>query len=430
MRTNCKVAQIGCDCHRTFSTITARDDDGLIVSRERLEHGDRAKLRKQLNSWPKGTPVILEGTFGWGWLSDELLAAGLDPHLASSAKTAAWRKARGLAKSDRTDADLLSELWSQQPRWWEVWLAPPEVRDQREWLRYRMSLVATQTAEKNRIHAIMHRHGIIHGFSDLFGKAGRNYLNLLVVADNARLPDSGRRTLKGRLQLLDQLRRQIASATRAFRKQARGSPPTMRLRTLPGICWILSYTINAEIGDVGRFHGGKQLCSYSLLAPRANDSGLEPKEEEPSKGRHVGLVGRRTLKWAWIEAAHGAVRKGGRFRAIFDRYTDGGKRNRNRGYIVVAHELCRIAYVLLKKEVDYDPSSAPARPGSKKKQEAAKKKAITRKPLTVESRKPRPRKTEPRKKEPTKVKPMKVRKTSKSRPGTGQPHRSMVAVVD
>ncbi len=81
MRTNQKVAQIGCDCHRTFSTITARDENGRIVWRERLEHGDRVKLRKQLSSWPKGTPVILEGTFGWGWISDEMLAAGLDPHL-------------------------------------------------------------------------------------------------------------------------------------------------------------------------------------------------------------------------------------------------------------------------------------------------------------------------------------------------------------
>lgn len=398
MRTNRNVAQVGCDCHRLFSKLTARDEDDRIVWRQRLEHGDRIKLHEQLSSLPKGTPVILEGTFGWGWLSDEMLAADLDPHLASSTKIAAWRKARGLAKSDRLDADLLSELWTQQPRWWEVWLAPPEVRDQREWLRYRMSLVQIQTGVKNRIHAVFHRHGIIHGFSDLFGAAGRRYLSLLIVANDVRLPESGRRTLKGHLQLLDQLRRQIASATRVFRKQAVASSTAMRLRTLPGICWILGYTINAEIGDIKRFRSPKHLCSYSLLAPRANDSALEPEDEEAPKGRHVGHVGRRTLKWAWIEAAHGAVRKGGRFGEIFDRYTDGGKRNRNRGYIVVAHELCRIACVLLKKEVDYDPSALPARPGSKKK-----------KPMRKKSRK--------------------MSKPSKSRPGTGQPHHPMVAAV-
>ena len=63
-------------------------------------------------------------------------------------------------------------------------------------------------------------------------------------------------------------------------------------------------------------------------------------------GRHVGHIGRRTLKWAFIEALMAAVRSGGRFRKIFDAYTDGGKKNRNRGYIVVGHELCRIGYAM------------------------------------------------------------------------------------
>lgn len=398
MSTKRTVAQVGCDCHRLFSRITARDEDGRIIWRQRLEHGNLAKLRKQLRDWPAGTPVIMEGTFGWGWLCNEMMAADLDPHLASSTKLAAWRKARGLVKSDRIDADLLSELWSQQPRWWEVWLAPAAVRDQREWLRYRMSLVKAQTGVKNRIHAVLHRHGLIQGHSDLFGMAGRRYLSLLIVAKDGRLPTSGRQTLKGHLQLLDQLRRQIATATRTFRRQMLESSMGMRLRTLPGICWILGYTINAEIGDIGRFRSAKRLCSYSLLAPRANDSGLDPKDEGAPKGRHVGRMGRRTLKWAWIEAAHGAVRKDDRFRAIFDRYTDGGKRNRNRGYIVVAHELCRIAYMLLKKEIDYDASDLPARPGSKRKK-------------------------------PTKKKAMKLLSSLASRPGTGQPLRPMVAAV-
>jgi len=176
MKMETKVAQIGLDSHRTFSSVTARDGAGKVAWRKRLEHADRRPLREELETWPQGTPVVLEGTFGWGWLSDELSAAGLEPHLASSKKIAAWRDARGLAKSNRTDADLLSELWSQQPRWWEVWLAPPEVRSQREWLRYRMTLVRLQTGLKNRIHAILHRHGIVREESDLFGAAGRRFL--------------------------------------------------------------------------------------------------------------------------------------------------------------------------------------------------------------------------------------------------------------
>ena len=116
--------------------------------------------------------MILEGTFGWGWMSDELLACRLQPHLASSGKVAGWRKTRGLAKSNKIDADLLSTLWDQKQRWWEVWLAPQQVRDQRELLRHRMALVLTQTGLKNRIHATLLA----------FGYATRIQLTTLSVA--------------------------------------------------------------------------------------------------------------------------------------------------------------------------------------------------------------------------------------------------------
>lgn len=366
MRTKVKVTRIGLDGHKTFGSATGRGPDEKIVWRERLDYRDRGKLRKQLAPWPKGTPVILEATFGYGWTCDELLAAGLEPHLANCRKVAAWREARGLAKSNRIDADLLSELGSEKSRWWEVWLAPPEVRDQREWLRYRMAMVTIQTGLKNRIHAVLHRHGIVWEGSDLFGVKGRRFLSLLIASDDVTLPESGRATMKGFMQLLEHVRRQIAKVAWEFHKQLRKMSAGDRLQTLPGIGQILAYTIIAEIGRIDRFKNAKHLASYSLLTPRANDSG-DPDDDNP-KGRHLGRAGRRTLKWAWIEAAHGAIKKGGRFREIYDRVTDGNKRNRNRGCIAVAHELCRIAYVLLKKDVDYQ-EQRPARPGQRTQNE-------------------------------------------------------------
>ncbi len=260
-----------------------------------------------------------------------------------------------------------------------------------------MTLVRLQTGLKNRVHAILHRHGILHDFADLFGGQGRRMLMRLAnETKNPRLRESGRATLKGYLQFLDHLRRQIAAVTRTIYRQLRTTPEAKRLQGLPGVGPILAHTILAEVGDFGRFRSAKPLASYSLLAPRALDSG-EDTDEAP-KGRHVGHMGRRTLKWAWIEAAHGAVRGGGRFREVFDRYTDGGKRNRNRGYILVGHELCRTAYAISKKETEYrdDP---PARPGSSKKR-AASRRRDRRHSGTSQN----------------------------SRPGTGQPDVTMVAV--
>ena len=388
MRSTQSVAAVGWDSHRTFSTVALRDESGRVVQRRRIEHDDRAAMRKTLADWPARTPVVLEGTFGWSWISDELAAAGHQPHLASSRKLAAWRDARGLAKSNRLDADLLSELMSEKSRWWEVWLPPVEVRSQRELLRYRMSLVQTQTAFKNRMHAILHRHGVLHAFADLFGTAGRRFLQQLAGGQSiagVALPANARIALKGDLQLLDHLRRQIAAATRLFRSNVERSPIARRQKSLPGVSWILAYTLLAEIGRIERFKDSRHLASYCVLAPRASDSGDD--DGSNPKGRRVGHAGRGTLQWALVEAAHGAIRKDARMREVFNRCTDGGKRNRNRGYIAVARHLATCAYVVWKKNVEYSPQP-PARPGSKQRR---------RKMLT-------------------------------NRPGTGQPEDAMVAV--
>lgn len=371
MKSNSKVTQIGLDCHRKFSNATARNAEGKVVWRQRLDHRDREVLRERLREWPEETPVILEATFGWGWISDELRACSLDPHLANSRKVAGWRKALGLAKTNRVDADLLSELWSQQRHWWEVWLAPGEVRSQREWFRYRSSLVKMQTTLKNRIHAVLHRHGVVNEHSDLFGTQGRRFLQQQ-LEETSLVSEMGRRVLQGNLRLLDQVRRQVAAATKEIQRFVRRTPEARRLRTLPGVSYILAHTILAEIGKIDRFAGSRKLVAYSLLAPLANETG-DP-DDDPPQGRHVGCFGRRTLKWAFIEASHSAIRKGGRLRAIYDQRTDGGKRNRNRGCIAVARELCRITYAMLRYETDYS-GEPPARPGSKIKSSKKRRKS-------------------------------------------------------
>ena len=366
------VTQVGLDVHRMFSSASLWDSSGKVIARERLEHIDRSKLKERISRWPLNTPVILEATFGWGWISDELQALNMQPHLASSRKVAAWRDGRGIAKSNKIDADLLGELWNEKPvlnrgvikRWWEVWLAPQEVRDQRELLRHRMALVQAQTQVKNRIHATLHRHGIITELTDLFGVQGRRFLSLLTEDKTLRL--SGRQTLKEELILLDAVRRLIARATRRFRMTMKRSEIGRRLTTLPGVSTVLGYTFVAEIGRIERFASSRCLLQYSLLAPQANDSG-EDRDGKPI-GRRLGHAGRATLQWAFIQAAHSAVRKDKFFRDLFNRRTNGGKQDRGRGYITVANRMCRIAYAMWKRQQDYQ-EVPPPRPGSKRHQD-------------------------------------------------------------
>lgn len=356
------VASAGSDVHYKFSNVTFRDSRGQVVRRERLEHVDRESLRKQLSRWPKGLPVVMEASFGWPWLSDLMLEVGLKPYLSNCYKVEQMRKARGWAKTNKKDADLVSLLAYERTDWWRVWLAPPEVRDRREWMRYRMGLVRVQTRTKNQIHAIFHRHGIFHDFSDLFGSQGRRFLAELCLNGHDRLSGGALASLRGHVLLLDQVRKQLASVARRLRNELERNPLTIRLDSIPGVGLILSHVLLAEIGRIERFKNHRALGSYSLLAPRARDSG-EADDDGPPKGRHLGHRGNLTLKWAFIEAAHGAVRKGGRWRQMFDRVTDGGKKNRNRGYIKVGRELVKVVYAVWTNGTMYRQSGV-RRPGS------------------------------------------------------------------
>jgi transposase len=358
---NSNVACAGMDVHYKFSNVTFRDASGKVVSRQRLDHPDRKQLQERLSSWPRGIPVVMEASFGWGWLSDLVEQAGQDVHLSNCYKVEQMRKARGWVKTNKKDADLISLLVFEQSDWWKVWRAPPEVRNRREQMRFRGDLVGLQTAVKSRIHAIFHRHGIFHEFSDLFGGKGRKYLVELCLHNPANLPPEALLALRGQVKLLDHLRRQLADVARILHKQLLKTPLTMRLKTIDGIGLILAHVLAAEIGRIERFRNHKALASYSLLAPRADDTGQDDPRHSPV-GRHLGVRGNRTLKWAFIEAAHGAVRSGGKWRAMFDRVTNGGKKDRNRGYIKVARELVKVVYAVWAKGVDYQ-EIPPVRPG-------------------------------------------------------------------
>lgn len=357
----------GMDVHRKFSNVTLRDAQGEVVARERLDHVDRRKLREHLARWPKGTLLVMEASFGWAWLSDELEAAGHEPRLSNCYKVEPMRKARGLPKTNKRDADLVSLLPQEKKPWWGVWRASPEVRDLREWMRHRKGLVDMQTEVKNRVQALFHRHGIFYDeATDLFGGLGRQFLLALEQKGrhaNGTLPEGALEALRSDLRVLRALRAELATITKRLKGRLPRNPLVRRLMTIPGVALILAHVIASEIGTLERFETHDKLMAYVCLAPLCDDTG-EPDPTRAPLGRYLGDRGNRTLKWAFILAAHGAVRHGGKWRAYYDRHTDGGTKNRGRGYIKVASHLVKVVYAMWKNGTTYQ-ETPPARPGSR-----------------------------------------------------------------
>ena len=147
---------VGIDLHRRRSFVTAISEEQGELSLQRRIVNDREAFLELLGD-PDGTHVALEATYGWEWLADLLEDAGFELHLAHPLRTRAIAAAR--VKTDAVDARTLAQLLRAGllP---EAYIAPRELRDVRELLRHRVTLVAMRSAIKNRVHAILARHGV------------------------------------------------------------------------------------------------------------------------------------------------------------------------------------------------------------------------------------------------------------------------------
>ena len=350
---------LGWDNHRKFSKVSVMeqtpDGDIRVVERARLEHHDKQAMRAWLSHLDPEIPVALEATFGWPWVADLLEELGHPVHLGHPPIIRALAKHE--AKTDRCDSDRLGkfQLRGILP---ESYLAPPEVRQRRERTRYRMALSALRTAVKNRAQAVLHRHGILHEFSDLFGKAGRRFL------DDLALPEGSRQALQGCLQLLDSLTLLIGEVEQWMVENLEEDDLVRLLMTIPGIGLILAHVIRAEIGEIERFPTARHLASYAGLAPVSDDTAGR---EGP---RHCSSACNHVLRWALIEAVHGVQRtkgpRGFRLRQRYARLCGSGrpKGRKSSAVVAVAHELSKVVHVVWTKRVPYT-DAPPPRPGSR-----------------------------------------------------------------
>jgi hypothetical protein len=90
------------DVHRRQLTFEYLDTGSGELKRGRVIPADREHLREWLARFAGQDDVhfALEGCTGWRYVVEELLAAGITPHLAEPADTAALRGKKRHAKTD------------------------------------------------------------------------------------------------------------------------------------------------------------------------------------------------------------------------------------------------------------------------------------------------------------------------------------------
>jgi transposase len=209
-------------------------------------------------------------------------------HVVDSRKTRL--KAGYAAKTDRLDAQRLADALRRDSVV-GIYYPPPAIRDLRELCRYRCHLSRLQASLKQRIQALLLRHGVTVPVKGLFTARGTVWLDALT------LPGWAGASLTGLRQVLTDVRAQLVPVVTALRTTATTDVIAQALDRRPGFGPVFSVTLRAEIGTITRFPDGPHLASYAGLVPRVERSG----------GRHwsgrITKAGSPWMRWTLIEAA-------------------------------------------------------------------------------------------------------------------------------
>jgi transposase len=251
--------------------LLAEDGERVEVGVALPDAGGLAELVERVRERYGSQPVraAVESMNGARFVHDRLERLGWEVEVADAVKV------KGLAplacKTDRIDAWVLAEL-SRRDLVPAIWLPSFEMRQERERARWRLFLVRKRTALKNRVHAQLLAFGHPCPVSDLFGRRGRLLLEQLAF------PEPWRANVLAAVAMIEQLDCEVAAIERELQQLGADHRYVPLLRTVPGIGWVLSYTIASEIGNIGETGthsgtGGHSLAwAASGVAPRNTSS--------------------------------------------------------------------------------------------------------------------------------------------------------------
>lgn len=313
------IRSIGLDVHPTTVYVTI-----LSPAEDRLEHYEfpmeTGALEAFLATLRPGDRVALEATGNTWYLHRRLKEVVEDVVVAESTKLK--RLLGGGHKTDRNDSSSIAYLAyiGGLPT---VWVPDEQTQQAREFLQHRAGLVKEQTRYKNRIRALLTKHGLSCSASDLQSRDAQ----LFLTRAKSKLPWASRERLASLLEQLETVSKSLERADAVAVSMAAAHPQTELLATIPGIDDLLAITILACIGDVHRFPTPGSLANYTGMVPAVHSSGR--------KKRHGGITkrGNRMLRWAVTQAVQSLKNVPGPFRNLYRRL---GRRGDKQGRAVVA----------------------------------------------------------------------------------------------
>ena len=325
---------LGIDVHKRYAQVAVRDESGEVVDEVRVRNANLDELAQQY----AGGEAVLEATTNYYHIYDTL-SEYLDVTVAHPGKLKLIGNAD--TKTDRIDArELARLLWlGSLP---ESYVPPEEIRECRALVRGRHSLVNTRTEYVNKIHALLSDTGITKSVKPLSVK-GREFLEEL------SLPAPWGALLESYLEVIDSLTEEKTRLEEEIEARAESRTETQLMMSSPGISHLTALTVHAEIGEIDRFSGHKQVVSYVGMNPTIRESGDSRIEGGISK-RGSGRV-----RWLLVQAAYSAVHtcEDEYLSRFYERLA--AKKSEKEAIVATARKLLVSLYYMLDREEEYDP---------------------------------------------------------------------------
>lgn len=322
------VVYVGLDVHKKWIVFCAKEADGTVVGRGRVE-AKRSVLRQWAASFERPWLGAMEATMFTGWIYDTL-----QPY-ARQLKVANPQMLRAIVaskkKNDQVDAAKIADALRCDllP---ECYMAPQPLRDLRRALRYRNFLVRTATRLKNRTACLLMECGAEFETQRLHGK--RYFRDLLGRLDE--VPPSVLEMLRFNHAMLRVFEKTQKRLLRELARQPLLAVRVERLMSIRGVGLVVALTWALEIGEPERFSSIRRAVSYCGLCSAQNQSAGKDKRGPLSKQRN------EHLQWVLVEAAKLAPQWNPQLAAYHAEQLQRG--SRNRATLAVARKL--VAYLL------------------------------------------------------------------------------------
>jgi transposase len=331
------------DVHVRNSYLHVTNPDGQVLKRGRCGNSLRELIDFLDPLDATAMRVCLESTTNSRAIQQFLRQYGHQAGIDLTADVLDARKLRVIAESvtkcDKLDAKVINELSRSHLDLPVCYVPDDEEFALREHLRARTDLIRIRTMLKNRVHAVLHRRGILAPRTSLFTIAGRGFL------DQVDIDEAGRTILDRYLAEIDHVERIVSESTGTLRELARRSrwaKAAALLQTMPGVGLITALTILAELGDLARFHSRAAVANYAGLVPVVRDS--------DGKRYRGGITHRGSshLRHVMTEAAWMAVPRAPVYHNLFERVA--ARRGKAKAIVAVARRMLEDAWTMLRKD--------------------------------------------------------------------------------